>query len=85
MEDVQDFRDIEMPEDQEEHSEEKGGEPHGERQFVSKQTLQLFMWQLNCCREKYFICPVFNFSGEDASHGQEERPSTPSHLATTVF
>lgn len=43
MEDVQDFRDIEMPEDQEEHSEEKGGEPHGERQFVSKQTLQLFM------------------------------------------
>ncbi|XP_076583666.1 rho family-interacting cell polarization regulator 2-like [Chaetodon auriga] len=23
--------------------------------------------------------------GEDTSHGQEERPSTPSHLATTVF
>lgn len=51
VEDLQDLGQIEMPEDQEEHSEEKGDEPHG----------------------------------EDTSHGQEERPSTPSHLATTVF
>lgn len=49
--DVQDLGQIEMPEDLEEHSEEKGNEQHG----------------------------------EDASHGQEERPSSPSHLATTVF
>ncbi|KAK5873928.1 hypothetical protein PBY51_018924 [Eleginops maclovinus] len=26
-----------------------------------------------------------NQNGEDVSHGQEERPSTPKHLATTVF
>ncbi|XP_041791221.1 rho family-interacting cell polarization regulator 1-like isoform X2 [Chelmon rostratus] len=51
VEDVQDLGQIEMPEDQEEHSKEKGDEQHG----------------------------------EDTSHGQEERPSTPSHLATTVF
>ncbi|XP_070692126.1 rho family-interacting cell polarization regulator 1-like [Pempheris klunzingeri] len=51
VEDVQDLGQMEMPEEKEEHSEEKGDEKHG----------------------------------EDTSHGQEERPSTPSHLATTVF
>lgn len=51
VEDVRDLSQIEMPEDQEEHSEEKGDEQHG----------------------------------EDTAHGQEERPSTPGHLATTVF
>nr|XP_046242041.1 rho family-interacting cell polarization regulator 1-like [Scatophagus argus]XP_046242050.1 rho family-interacting cell polarization regulator 1-like [Scatophagus argus] len=51
VEDVQDLGQIEIPEDQEEHSEEKGDDQHG----------------------------------EDASCGQEESPSTPSHLATTVF
>ncbi|XP_054468591.1 rho family-interacting cell polarization regulator 1-like [Anoplopoma fimbria] len=49
--DEQDLCQMEMPEEREEHSEEKGDEPHG----------------------------------EDTSHGQEERPSTPTHLATTVF
>ncbi|XP_073320492.1 rho family-interacting cell polarization regulator 1-like [Pagrus major] len=49
--DMQDLSQIEMPEEQEEHSEEKGDEQHG----------------------------------DDTSHGQEERSSTPSHLATTVF
>ncbi|KAG8001521.1 Rho family-interacting cell polarization regulator 1 [Nibea albiflora] len=43
VEDLQDLGQLEMPEDQEEHSEEKGEEPHGERQFVNKQRLQLFM------------------------------------------
>ncbi|XP_035855346.1 rho family-interacting cell polarization regulator 1-like isoform X1 [Sander lucioperca] len=51
VEDVQDLCQMEMPEEKEEHSEEKGDEQHG----------------------------------EDTSHGQEERPSTPTHLATTVF
>ncbi|XP_044050774.1 rho family-interacting cell polarization regulator 1-like [Siniperca chuatsi] len=51
VEDVQDLAQMEMPEDEEEHSEEKGEEQHG----------------------------------KDTSHGQEERPSTPGHLATTVF
>ncbi|XP_070762284.1 rho family-interacting cell polarization regulator 1-like [Enoplosus armatus] len=51
VEDVQDLAQMEMPEDEEEHSEEKGDEQHG----------------------------------EDTSHGQEERPSTPGQLATTVF
>ncbi|XP_034436948.1 rho family-interacting cell polarization regulator 1-like isoform X5 [Hippoglossus hippoglossus] len=51
VEDVQDLREIELPEDKEEPSKGKGAERHG----------------------------------EDASHDQEERPSTPSHLATTVF
>ncbi|KAE8297081.1 Rho family-interacting cell polarization regulator 1 [Larimichthys crocea] len=51
VEDLQDLGQIEMPEDQEEHSEEKGDEPQG----------------------------------EDTSHGQEERPSTPSDLGTSVF
>ncbi|XP_078105617.1 uncharacterized protein LOC144517393 [Sander vitreus] len=50
VEDVQDLCQMEMPEEKEEHSEEKGDE-----------------------------------HGEDTSHGQEERPSTPTHLATTVF
>ncbi|XP_034436946.1 rho family-interacting cell polarization regulator 2-like isoform X3 [Hippoglossus hippoglossus] len=50
VEDVQDLREIELPEDKEEPSKGKGAERH-----------------------------------EDASHDQEERPSTPSHLATTVF
>lgn len=45
---MQDLRDIEMPGEQEERGEEKGGEPHGERQFVSKQTLQRFVRPLNC-------------------------------------
>lgn len=47
MEDLQDLGQIEMPEDQEEHSEEKGDEPQGERHFVNKQWLPLFMWRLN--------------------------------------
>ncbi|KAA8595596.1 hypothetical protein FQN60_010887 [Etheostoma spectabile] len=51
VEDVQDLCQMEMPEEKEEHSTEKGDEQHG----------------------------------EDTSHGQEERPSTPTHLATTVF
>ncbi|XP_062242509.1 rho family-interacting cell polarization regulator 1-like isoform X2 [Platichthys flesus] len=50
VEDVQDLGEIELPEDKEEPSKEKGDERH-----------------------------------EDTSHDQEERPSTPSHLATTVF
>lgn len=33
MEDVQDLRDLEMPEEWEESAEEKGGEPRGEKQF----------------------------------------------------
>lgn len=33
MEDVQDLRDLEMPEEQQESAEEKGDEPHGEKQF----------------------------------------------------
>ncbi|XP_075966189.1 rho family-interacting cell polarization regulator 1-like [Anarhichas minor] len=49
--DVQDLCQMEMPEEREEHSEEKGDEQHG----------------------------------EDMSHGQEERPTTPTHLATSVF
>lgn len=49
--DVQDLGQIEVPEEKEEHSEEKGDGQHG----------------------------------EEPSHDQEERPSTPSHLATTVF
>ncbi|KAM8763213.1 rho family-interacting cell polarization regulator 1-like isoform 2-T2 [Acanthopagrus schlegelii] len=49
--DMQDLSQIEMPEEQEEHSAEKGGDQHG----------------------------------DDTSHGQDEHPSTPSHLATTVF
>lgn len=49
--DAQDLGQIEVPEEKEEHSEEKGDEQHG----------------------------------EETSHDQEERPSTPSHLATTVF
>ncbi|XP_053292470.1 rho family-interacting cell polarization regulator 1 isoform X1 [Pleuronectes platessa] len=51
VEDVQDLGEIELPEDKEEPSKEKGDERHA----------------------------------EDTSHDQEERPSTPSHLATTVF
>ncbi|XP_034726075.1 rho family-interacting cell polarization regulator 1-like isoform X2 [Etheostoma cragini] len=51
VEDVQDLCQMEMPDEKEEHSEEKGDEQHG----------------------------------EDMSHGQEERPSTPTSLATTVF
>ncbi|XP_051235166.1 rho family-interacting cell polarization regulator 1 [Dicentrarchus labrax] len=51
VEDVQDLGRMEMPEEQEEHSKEKGDEQQR----------------------------------EDTSHGQEDRPSTPSHLATTVF
>lgn len=43
VEDLQDLGQIEMPEDQEEHSEEKGDEPQGERHFVNKQWLPLFM------------------------------------------
>lgn len=49
--DMQDLGQMEIPEDKEEHSEEKGDEEHG----------------------------------EETSHDQEGRPSTPSHLATTVF
>ncbi|XP_022072459.1 rho family-interacting cell polarization regulator 1-like [Acanthochromis polyacanthus] len=49
--DVQDLGQIEVPEEKEEHSEEKGDGRHGEK----------------------------------PSHDQEERPSTPSHLATSVF
>lgn len=39
VEDVQDLRDLEMPEEREEHVEEKGDEPHGEKQFESKHSL----------------------------------------------
>lgn len=35
MEDVQDLRDLEMLEEREEPAEEKGDEPHGEKQFDS--------------------------------------------------
>lgn len=35
MEDVQDLRDLEMPEEQQESAEEKGDEPHGETKFDS--------------------------------------------------
>lgn len=34
MEDVQDLRDLEMPEEQQGSAEEKGDEPHGEKQFL---------------------------------------------------
>lgn len=39
VEDVQDLRDLEMPEEREEHVEEKGDEPHGERRSKSKHSL----------------------------------------------
>ncbi|KAM7424072.1 hypothetical protein PAMA_000433 [Pampus argenteus] len=48
---VEDLGQIEMPEDEEEHGEEKADKQHG----------------------------------EDVSHDQEASPSTPTHLATTVF
>lgn len=51
VEDGQDVCQMELADEKEEHSEEKGDEPQG----------------------------------EDTSQGQEERPSTPTHLATTVF
>lgn len=35
VEDVQDLRDLEMPEEQQESAEEKGDEPHGETKFDS--------------------------------------------------
>ncbi|XP_069030669.1 rho family-interacting cell polarization regulator 1-like isoform X2 [Embiotoca jacksoni] len=49
--DVQDLGQMEIPEDKEEHSQEKGDEQHG----------------------------------DEPAHDQEGRPSTPGHLATTVF
>ncbi|XP_041839729.1 rho family-interacting cell polarization regulator 1-like isoform X2 [Melanotaenia boesemani] len=51
MDDVLDLGQVEIPNEKEEHSEEKGDEPHG----------------------------------EETSHDQPERPSTPSQLATAVF
>ncbi|XP_049899976.1 rho family-interacting cell polarization regulator 1-like [Epinephelus moara] len=51
VEDGQDVCQMELADEKEEHSEEKGDEPQG----------------------------------EDTSQAQEERPSTPTHLATTVF
>lgn len=73
MEDVQDLTEIEMPHHLEERGEEKGAEPPGER-------------QLNTCS---YLCDsylhlVFRSSGEKTSPCQSERPSTPSHLTTTV-
>lgn len=81
MEDVQDLCQMEMPEEKEEHSEEKGDEQHGERSLSVNRG-----YSCSCdCRPEKFNFPVFNLLGEDTSHGQEERPSTPTHLATTVF
>lgn len=76
MEDVQDLTEIEMPHNLEEHGEEKGAEPPGE----TTQHVQLFVRQL-------FTQTHLGFpsSGENASPGQSERPSTPGVLATTVF
>lgn len=88
VDDAQDLREIEMPEEQEEHGEQKGDEQEGERQLIRQQRLHLPMWPLKSwCRKFLFfflIFHVFDFSGEDTSHGQEDHPSTTSHLATTV-
>lgn len=43
--DMQDLSQIEMPEEQEEHSAEKGDEQQGERQPVGEQRPQLFTQQ----------------------------------------
>lgn len=80
MADVQDLREIEMPKDQE-HSEEKGDE-QGERQFVSKQLFNRYSCDNSTAGVRSSVC---FFPGEATSQGQEERPASPSHLATTVF
>lgn len=41
MEDVQDLKDLEMPEEQQESAEEKGDEPHGEKQFDTGRLFRL--------------------------------------------
>lgn len=61
----------------EECGEDKGAEPPGERRLNTT----------SCLCHSYFHKHSWSFhsSGENASAGQSERPSTPSHLATTVF
>lgn len=41
MEDVQDLRDLEMPEEQQESAEEKGDEPHGKKQSDTEAPFRL--------------------------------------------
>lgn len=48
VEDVQDLRDLEMPEEQQESAEEKGDEPHGENQFDGDG--HLITWRLSVSR-----------------------------------
>lgn len=89
VEDAQDLRDIEMPEEQEEqeeHGEQKGDEQEGERQLIRQQRLHLLVWTRGDVKTLFFflIFRVFDISGEDTSHDQEDHSSTTSHLATTV-
>lgn len=73
-EDTQDLTEMEMPDNPEEHGEEKGAEQPGERR--SDRGAVVSVTDILTC---------FNSAGEHASQDQGERPSTPTHLATTVF
>lgn len=77
MEDGQDLVEMEMPDNLEEQGEEKGAERPGERGLdrcavVCATTIDTRTFVSAC-------------SGGSASQDQGERPSTPGHLATTVF
>lgn len=78
MEDVQDLTEMEMPQNLEEHGEEKGAEAPGERALNT--WLLLFGPQLSPHTHLAFCS-----SGETTAPGQGERPSTPTHFATRVF
>lgn len=77
VEDGQDLGEMEMAHDLEEHGEEKGAEQPGER--------RLDRCAVVCATTIHTRTFVSDCSGGSASQDQGERPSTPSHLATTVF
>lgn len=74
---MEDGQEMEMPDNLEEHGGEKGAEQPGER--------GLDRCAVVCATTIHTRTFVSDCSGGSASQDQGEHPSTPSHLATTVF